>query len=1592
MPMGGNPHVFGLLEEMLNSGQTPEEVCRDCPELLQEVRERWKDFCRIDAQVEALLSDHETHHNAKFTVHRPQTAALPQIPGYTVEGILGRGGMGVVYKAQHLRLHRPVALKMMLAGAYAGPQEQARFQREAEAVAALRHANIVQVHDVGDHEGQPYFTMEFVEGGSLAHKLAGHPIPARQAAALAADLARAVQTAHQAGIIHRDLKPGNVLLTADGTPKITDFGLARRLSGDASVTQTGAQLGTPSYMAPEQAKGQARAIGPATDVYALGAILYELLTGRPPFRAETASETVQQVIYQEPASPSRLNAKVPRDLETICLKCLRKEPENRYASALALADDLTRYLEGRPIEARPLSLVARLWRWSRRNPATAALAVVALALVGMALAAVRSMELRQVERREGTARQEAREMEAAEAVLKQAADLRKQGRWPEAREVLKSAPDPLVSADLRERVVHARRDADTVAELEDIRLRLMEGRKNHEPHVPRGEQLYAETFRNYGIDLVSMKPAQAAARIRQSAIRETLLAFLYDWMFFWESDADRARLRAVLDLADDDEWRRRLRDALAVVYDAAKREEILTAREAPDQPPIVLAGLAKVMLHGPAEGLARALLYQAQQRHSGDFWINLNLGYLLLDERPQEAVGYFRAAVAARPDSSQAHILLGRTLRDVGDLDGAISALRIAIFLNPNRTGARELARALAGTGRLEEARGVWNKILEGNPPEYDPWYGYAQLCAFLGQEEEYRRARKSLLERFGISTLDEVSAERNSLACLLLPASAAELERVIALANDAVVRGPQFPEYDSAYRQFVKGLAVFRQGRAAEAVPLLRRSATLLPNRAGPRLVLAMAQCQSGSPKEARQTLAVAVRAYNWKRPQADHTTAWASHVLRREAEALLLPNLQAFLRGEYRPQDNDERLALVGACQFQGHYFAAARLYADAFEADSELADNLTTECRYRTLRQELPEDDRMDPLETECRYLAARCSALAGAGIGKDGASLTSAERARWRGQARRWLRDDLNQWSRTLSIGFELDYKLAKKMLMRWRIEPDLAALIEVNAADAFSPDERKDSLALWNDVDLVLKRIGELERAFARDRNQPHLRRESERLLRQGRMDEARVAWQAALDTNPLDHNAWHGYAELCLFLGRKDDYRRARQDLLARFVTTKNPYFAERTGRACLLLPANEDELSQAAMLTLRAATDKDLPADAPARPFFLFAQGLAEYRQGRLDRAISIMRGEASRVPGPAPRLVLAMALHGKGQAAEARKTLAAAVLSYDWRARLEDDQNDWTCHVLRREAESMIVPNLPGFLDGKYQTQDKVERLALLACELAAWEFRGLPGTAGLIQANERQNLVAWQRAIDECRKLITDRPTDGALSMKLATVYQSAGRTREAVPLLASASAANPSDTLLFLKVAALQAWFGQDKELAATRERCIAYAKKSKELIAAERAAKACSILPSTDREALDAALALAHTAEKAGRGTEDRVWHLLALGMAEYRSGNYAAADEAFRAADKAGSNNRYIAGISRFYLAMNMFRQGQKEDARELAIAAKAKMHPLPKDEDNPLGDNRDHDDLILWLAYKEANAMIRFEIVSSPQADGHKK
>jgi tRNA A-37 threonylcarbamoyl transferase component Bud32 len=311
---------------------------------------------------------------------------LPVIPGYEVQRELGRGVMGVVYQARHIKLNRLVALKMVLNVEFARAELLARFLFEAEAAARVQHPNVVQIYEVGTHGRLPYFVLEYVDGGTLAQQLTGQPWPQRRAAELVQTLARATHAAHLQGIIHRDLKPANILLTADGSPKIADFGLAKLFRADVGLTTTGAILGTPGYMSPEQAAGERQAVGPATDVYALGVILYELLTGTVPFSGTTPLNVLRQVVSDPPPPLSSRVRRLDRDLATVCLKCLEKEPQRRYASAEALADDLGRYLAREPIAARPVGSAERAWRWARRNPGWAAmLATVAGLLLVIAV-------------------------------------------------------------------------------------------------------------------------------------------------------------------------------------------------------------------------------------------------------------------------------------------------------------------------------------------------------------------------------------------------------------------------------------------------------------------------------------------------------------------------------------------------------------------------------------------------------------------------------------------------------------------------------------------------------------------------------------------------------------------------------------------------------------------------------------------------------------------------------------------------------------------------------------------------------------------------------------------------------------------------------------------------------------------------------------------------------------------------------------------------------------------------------------------------------------------------------------------------------
>ena len=396
------------------------------------------------APVKTLLEVSESYTN-------PATGAvIPRLPGHEILGELGRGGMGVVYKARQLALNRLVAIKMVIGGGHAGPEQVARFQAEARSVAALQHPNIVQIYEVGEWQSLPYFTLEFVDGGTLDKTLKGQPQTPEQAARLTETLARAMQFAHERGIVRRDLKPQNVLLTATGEPKITDFGLAKNIEGEASQTKSGALMGTPSYMSPEQARGDHKSVGPLADIHSLGGMLYEFLVGRPPFLGSSSMETLMQVLRDDPVPPTRLVPKTPVDLETICLKCLQKDPAKRYQSAAELAEDCRRFLAGEPILSRPISKIERLSSWCRRNPRTASLiATVAALLVVVSVGSIASAYLIHGQRQEALRAQKAAEIAESQAIeSEKAAKAAEQLALRNAEEASKNARKAQSQSDL----------------------------------------------------------------------------------------------------------------------------------------------------------------------------------------------------------------------------------------------------------------------------------------------------------------------------------------------------------------------------------------------------------------------------------------------------------------------------------------------------------------------------------------------------------------------------------------------------------------------------------------------------------------------------------------------------------------------------------------------------------------------------------------------------------------------------------------------------------------------------------------------------------------------------------------------------------------------------------------------------------------------------------------------------------------------------------------------------------------------------------------------------------------------------------------
>jgi serine/threonine-protein kinase len=765
----------------------------------------------------------------------------PAFSDYEVEGELARGGMGVVYRARQRSLNRPVALKVIRAGEWASAEQVRRFRNEAEMVALLDHPNIVPVHEVGEQAGQLYFSMRLVEGGSLAEHLACFRDDPRAAAGLLATVARAVHHAHQHGVLHRDLKPSNILLDAEGRPHVTDFGLGRRIEVDSSLTQPGALVGTPSYMAPEQTKGQKAAVTTAADVYGLGAILYALLTGRPPFQAENVLDTLVQVREREPQRPRGVNRRVPRDLETICLKCLAKDAERRYGSALALAEDLERFLRGEPIRARRVGMAEHLTKWARRRPAAAALvgvsAAAALGLLGGDVWFTAQL------RREGNHAKEERDKAQAQQQL--------------ARQNLRKACDAV----------------------EQMLTRIGEERLSHEPRMtPIRRRLLEDAARFYE-QFVQQGGNEPWVRA-ETARAYRGLAYVQSQTGQWDRAAESSR-RAV-DLleqlrAEDPAECNRYELSLAYYYLGAslQNQGRLREEEEPRRRGIALA--AELVSEAPGD--IRFRIHLA--------WFQCEQGDALLSvRRLREAEQAYREAldlaekllVDFPANPGDRGILgccqnrLGTVLATAGRLREAEKVLREALETyrklgaeSPSATGVDaataetlvSLAHVLRATGRLPEAQELWlqaltlienyvvdfPELVSPRETHTSAWTSLVALLDATGQRQEADRLYQrtgAVLERL-VANSPGIPEYRRELATLRLgragslqwtsPKEAEQLQsQALALAEQLAHDAPDVPANQCLLVDCRQLLAYMlaRTGRHVEAKDLCQRTLRL--------------------------------------------------------------------------------------------------------------------------------------------------------------------------------------------------------------------------------------------------------------------------------------------------------------------------------------------------------------------------------------------------------------------------------------------------------------------------------------------------------------------------------------------------------------------------------------------------------------------------------------------------------------------------------------------------------------------------------------------------------------------------------------------
>jgi Flp pilus assembly protein TadD/serine/threonine protein kinase len=721
----------------------------------------------------------------------PPDAAAGQLGDFRLIREVGRGGMGVVYEAEQISLGRRVALKVLPFAATMDPRQLQRFHNEARAAASLDHPHIVHVHAVGCERAVHFYAMQFIEGQTLAAMIAdlrragGKPVaveaqattphvpdapaPAadtaphaaastqrgprdrayfRRAAELGVQAAEALDHAHALGVVHRDVKPANLLVDGHGGLWVTDFGLAH-IQSDARLTMTGDLVGTLRYMSPEQALAKRVVIDHRTDVYSLGATLYELLTLEPAFAGSDRQELLRQIAFEEPKPPRRVNKAIPGELETIVLKAMEKNPAERYATAKELADDLRRWLEDKSIRARPPSPLQRMRKWGRRHRPAVTAAAVALVSVLVALGAGAGWLLG-----DRTARQREAEGKVEEALAAAEPGLRQGNPWDHeliaaAQRAEAQLGGGAVRPELRRRVEQLQKDVRMLAELERIRLDKANVRDGHFDSRSADPQ-YASAFRDYGIDVETLAPDEAAAQVQGSAICEHLAAGLDDWALSQGIKSGREekarRLLAAARQADPDPWRNRLREA---VLTGDVSDELVRSAPVEELPAATLGLLGTLLERAKTFGPEVELLRRAQRRYAADFWISQELAYALYSSQPprlEEAIGFYRAAVALRPESPGVRLNLGQALYDQGKPGESEQEYRQALRLKSDYAEAHEhLGTSLVDQGKLMEAEKEFRGALRIKPDFPEAHYSLGLLLAKQRKaaeaEAEYREA-----------------------------------------------------------------------------------------------------------------------------------------------------------------------------------------------------------------------------------------------------------------------------------------------------------------------------------------------------------------------------------------------------------------------------------------------------------------------------------------------------------------------------------------------------------------------------------------------------------------------------------------------------------------------------------------------------------------------------------------------------------------------------------------------------------------------------------------------------------------------------------